>query len=79
MCDLFWGKWQETISAYFARGVGGIRSRSSQHPVTFDRQTGERVSLEDILNMTVQEADARLTGSAYKYMKESAFTMKNMP
>lgn len=43
------------------------RSGKSFHPVTFDRASGEVVSLEDILGMPMQEAVARLTGSVYKY------------
>ena len=38
-------------------------------PVTFDRETGETVSLGEILGMSEQEAVAELTGSVYKYME----------
>ncbi|MCM1259139.1 MAG: DUF5050 domain-containing protein [Roseburia sp.] len=43
------------------------RSRDYFQPVTFDRASGEEVSLEEILGMTTQEAVARLTGAVYKY------------
>ncbi|MDE6914452.1 MAG: DUF5050 domain-containing protein [Lachnospiraceae bacterium] len=48
---------------------GGIRSWVSPSPVTFDKASGEVVSLEDILGMTQQEAVAHLMGSVYKYME----------
>ena len=41
----------------------------SGKPVTFDRQSGEVVSLEKLLGLSEQEATARLTGSVYKYME----------
>ena len=41
----------------------------SGKPVTFDRQSGEVVSLEKLLGISEQEAVARLTGSVYKYME----------
>ena len=40
----------------------------SGKPVTFDRQSGEVVSLEKLLGLSEQEATARLTGSVYKYI-----------
>ena len=48
---------------------GGIRNWDVQKPLTFDRQSGEVVSLEKLLGISEQEAVARLTGSVYKYME----------
>lgn len=47
----------------------GIHFWLSGKPVTFDRQSGEVVSLEKLLGISEQEAVARLTGSVYKYME----------
>ncbi|MDE5698430.1 MAG: DUF5050 domain-containing protein [Lachnospiraceae bacterium] len=58
-----------TVAEYTGGYTGGIRAWTTQHPVTFDRETGEVISLEDLLGMTTQEASSRLTASAYKYME----------
>ncbi|MDE7267916.1 MAG: DUF5050 domain-containing protein [Lachnospiraceae bacterium] len=58
-----------TVGRYAGGNSGGIRSWVSPSPITFDRTSGEVVSLEDVLGMTTQEAVARLTGSVYKYME----------
>ena len=58
-----------TAGIYEEGYFGGIRSWITLCPVTFDKQTGERVSLEDILGIPLQEAVANLTGSVYKYME----------
>lgn len=47
----------------------GIHFWLSGKPVTFDRKSGEVVSLEKLLGISEQEAVARLTGSVYKYME----------
>lgn len=46
-----------------------IRVWTAQSPVTFDRTSGEVLSLEDILGMPEQECIIMLTSSAYKYME----------
>ena len=58
-----------TVAKYRGGYSGGIRSWTVQEPVTFDRQTGEAVSLEELLGMTWQEASARLTASACKRLE----------
>jgi len=58
-----------TVAKYRGGYSGGIRSWTVQEPVTFDRQTGEAVSLEELLGMTWQEASARLTASACKCLE----------
>lgn len=59
-----------TVAKYRGGYTGGIRNWTDQRPVTFDRKTGEVVSLEELLGMTAQEASARLTASAYKCLEE---------
>lgn len=56
-----------TVEKYEEGYWGGIRSWIVEEPVTFDRQSGEVISLEKLLGMSKQEAVARLTGSVYKY------------
>ena len=58
-----------TVAKYRGGYSGGIRSWTVQEPVTFDRLTGETVSMEALLGMTWQEASARLTASAYKWLE----------
>ena len=58
-----------TVGQYAGGNWGGMRSWTSPSPVTFNRTSGEVVSLETILGMTTQEAVARLTGAVYKYME----------
>lgn len=58
-----------TVARYEGGYWGGIRSWTYQEPVTFDRKSGEVVSLEKILDMPEREAVAKLTGSVYKYME----------
>lgn len=57
-----------TVAKYEEGHRGGKRHWTVQEPVTFDRKSGEKVSLEEILGMSEQEAVAELTGSVYKYM-----------
>lgn len=65
-----------TVGKYRGGDLGGIRSWTLSSPVTFDRTSGEVVSLEDVLGMTTQEAVARLTGSVYKYMEGNGWDWK---
>ncbi len=58
-----------TVAKYRGGYAGGIRAWTTQDPVTFDRETGEVVSLEELLGMTVQQVSARLTASAYKCLE----------
>lgn len=58
-----------TVAVYRGSYTGGIRAWTTQKPVTFDRETGAVVTLEELLGMTAQEASARLTASAYKYLE----------
>lgn len=46
---------------------GGVRGWYAEEPVTFDRTTGETVSLETLLGMPTDEAVSMLTASVYKY------------
>ena len=46
---------------------GGVRGWYAEEPVTFDRITGETVSLETLLGMPTDEAVSMLTASVYKY------------
>lgn len=48
---------------------GGIRSWITPKPITFERESGKKVSLEEIMGMKEREATANLTGSVYKYME----------
>ena len=48
---------------------GGIRSWITPKPVTFERESGKKVSLEEVMGIQGQEAVANLTGSVYKYME----------
>ena len=69
-----------TVGQYAGGNWGGMRSWTSLSPVTFNRTSGEVVSLETILGMTTQEAVARLTGAVYKYMEgigRRTFFLKN--
>ena len=58
-----------TVAKYRGGYAGGIRAWTTQDPVTFDRETGEVVSLEKLLGMTAQQVSARLTASAYKCLE----------
>lgn len=58
-----------TVAKYETGYWGGIRVWTAQSPVTFDRTSGEVLSLEDILGMPEQECIIMLTSSAYKYME----------
>lgn len=58
-----------TVAKYESGYWGGIRGWTSEEPVTFDRGSGEVVTLEKLLGMPEQEAVAKLTGSIYKYME----------
>lgn len=58
-----------TVAKYRGGYSGGIRSWTVQEPVTFDRLTGETVSMEALLGMTWQESSARMTASAYKWLE----------
>ena len=58
-----------TVAKYEGGYWGGIHFWTSQEPVTFDRKSGEEVSLEKLLGVPEQEAVAKLTGSVYKYME----------
>ncbi len=58
-----------TVERYESGYQGGRRGWRWERPVSFDRESGETVSLEQILGVPQQEAVARLTGSVYKYME----------
>ncbi len=58
-----------TVAKYRGGYAGGIRAWTTQDPVTFDRETGEVVSLEELLGMTAQQVSSRLTASAYKCLE----------
>ena len=57
------------MAKYRGGYAGGIRAWTTQDPVTFDRETGEVVSLEELLGMTAQQVSSRLTASAYKCLE----------
>lgn len=66
---LYIGEKYITAGIYEEGYSSGIRNWIALHPATFDRKTGEKVTLETILDMPAQEAVASLTGSVYKYME----------
>lgn len=49
--------------------IGGIRAFRREMPVTFDRQSGEALSLGDLFAVPEEEAMLRLFASLYKYME----------
>lgn len=53
---------------------GGIHNDTFSAWITFDRESGDWISLEEILGMTSQEAAARLTGAVYKYMERERWS-----
>lgn len=67
--SIYIGERYITVAKYEGGYWGGIRAWTAQSPVTFDRTSGEVVSLEDILGMPEQECAVMLTGSVYKYME----------
>lgn len=67
--SIYVGEKYITVAKYESGYQGGIRIWSAQSPVTFDRTSGEVVSLEDILGMPEQECITMLTSAAYKYME----------
>ncbi len=56
-----------TVDQHWDGYYGGAHVGYTECPVTFDRETGETVSLEALLDMPLQEAVAALTASVYKY------------
>lgn len=67
--DIYIGEKYITVERYESGYRGGGRGWRWERPVTFDRENGEAVSLEQILGVRQQEAVARLTASVYKYME----------
>lgn len=57
-----------TVAVYRTSGSFGKRCYYEE-PVTFERQTGNVVSLGDCFGMSQEEAVARVTASIYKYME----------
>lgn len=57
------------VEKYEAGYWGGARGRpwKAERTVTFDRKSGEVISLGELLGMSEQEAVAKLTGCIYKY------------
>lgn len=58
-----------TVAKFKTGYCGGIRNWDLEEPVTFDRQTGEVVTLEELFGVPLEEAVAMATGSVYKYME----------
>lgn len=57
------------VEKYEAGYWGGARGRpwKAERTVTFDRKSGEVISLAELLGVSEQEAVAKLTGCIYKY------------
>ena len=58
-----------TVSGGLYGWIGGIRDFRREMPVTFDRQSGEALSLGDLFAVPEEEAMLRLFASVYKYME----------
>lgn len=58
-----------TVSNGLYGWIGGIREFRKEMPVTFDRQSGEVLSLGDLFAVPEEEALLRLSASIYKYME----------
>lgn len=66
---IYIGKRYVTVGRYESGYWGGIRNWISLNPVTFDRESGETVSLEELLGVPLEDAVAAATASVYKYME----------
>ncbi|MBD5536752.1 MAG: DUF5050 domain-containing protein [Lachnospiraceae bacterium] len=58
-----------TVSGGLYGWIGGIRAFRREMPVTFDRQSGEALSLGDLFAVPEEEAMLCLFASIYKYME----------
>lgn len=56
-----------TVAMYQYGYDGGIRSWTTENPVTFERDTGKVVTLEDLYGMPADETVSYITASIYKY------------
>ena len=56
-----------TVAMYQYGYDGGIRSWTTEKPVTFERDTGKIITLEDLYGMPVKEVVSYATASIYKY------------
>ncbi|MDE5802753.1 MAG: DUF5050 domain-containing protein [Lachnospiraceae bacterium] len=58
-----------TVSGGLYGWIGGNRDFRREMPVTFDRRSGEALSLGDLFAVSEEEAMLRLFASLYKYME----------
>lgn len=66
---IYIGEHYITVAQYESGYQGGMREWYLEAPVTFDRQTGRVITLEELLDLSEQEITSKLTASIYKYME----------
>lgn len=75
---IFIGERYVTVAKYKEGYFGGRRNWDIQEPVTFDRKTGEVVTLGQLFGTSEENAVAQATASIYKHKEcEESYFLKN--